>query len=633
MNLKLRSLLLISAFAFIRCGSSTPTFTALKKPVSMSISKQNILFAGNEVQLGYIADQYSESLTVIDTLRQTYVDTAEEDQFDYTPLPIGGSPVAVAVDDTKTPHRVFVADQLNKQIVAYQPGPIDQNVVLIPYHPVELGQVVQGISSNPIFRNSGALSSPTMTNVKVNPAIAKNESWEIKYIDNGQYQVIGTISGVQSQNAFEGHEFTTDDKGVSFFISPGGEETTEDDTFFFSTAVVYPLILGVAPTDLLIEGHTMYILTSTPSVLAYNLDTLTIDATIAIPDVAAIPTHMNFINGKIYISNLDKTGIVFELNTTTNLMTPISTGVLDGIRYVGAYSDKLFLVQDSLAKLVIYNLTTRTITKTLGFDDLGNSFFTSLSLGRPLGFIPNIAGNVDVVDIAGLSKLDTDLDQKDVFLTPEFFDVPPSSSPQLVSVNTVASLTLNESWQVIYEGIISPLSGIDGTITSNQLVAPLADFVAAGVQAGDLVPISAKNVELQVLSVDSPTTVTLTAIPTVQGAVQFDVRANKNWVVVGSKSGVQKKRVVGGESYISDEGQMSLLIRPSFEAPESRGDFFSFLTVDTVDPIIIGNQAMASFGVPFTRVSDQRPLAYILEQTYGQIAIIDLIDYNVADLF
>lgn len=628
--MKLRTvLLLFPSFLFLHCGSSVLPFTPLKKPIAISQPSQDILYQNDTTRLLYVADQFTQSLVVIDTLREELVDTADEDDFDFTPIPVGGEPVAVAVDNATTPHRVFVADQFNKRIFAYQVGTIDQNRNLIPYVPVSLGGTIQGISSRPLFKNEGAVSSPTMTNVTVDPTVPRNEGWKVKYVGNSQYEVTGTRSGLQSKHAVEGKTYTSDDAGLSFFISAGGEETTDDDSFFFSTMTAKPLELSATPVDLLINDSKMYILTkNVPSILVYDLATLSIDTTIAVPDINAVPLKMTLGDGKIYISNASS-GDIYSLDTLTNTLATISTGITGGVKSIGVDGDRLYLVHNIDSRTSIWLTNSSTIESTLNFSDFGNAFIFSQNDTLRMGLIPNTSGNVDVINLDSRTRYDTSANSITVFQSVEFFDVLPTSSPELISVNTLPGVSVNESWQMTYEGVVGDLSAKDGTISGKQITVSGIDFQTAGIQAGDIVIISNTDQDNKVASVDGPTTLTLTSTPAIQGSTQFSVLAAGSYVVIGSKSGVQKNRVTSGVAYTSDKGEISLQTRPSFDAPESRGDFFSFLTLDTIDPIIVSSQSMAVAGISLNRTSDQRPFAYVLEQTFGQIAILDLVDYSV----
>lgn len=626
-------LILCVSIALMKCGSSTLPFTPLKKPTSISQPSTELLFQNEETRLLYVADMFTQSLVVVDVLREELVDTAEEDDFDFSPIPVGGEPVAVAMDNSTDPHRVFVADQINKRIFAYRPGTINQGEKLIPYLPVSLATTVRGISSRPMFKDEGADSSPTMTNITVNSTKTQNESWRVKFVGDGEYEVTGTKSGTQSKHAIEGKTYSTDDGGVSFFISPGGEETTDNDSFFFGTMTTKPLEISSTPVDLLIHDEKMYILTKdTPSIIVYDLDSLNVDTTIALPDIAAIPLKMSFSGNEIYVSNA-ASGDIYSFNIDTQIFTTISTGIVGGIKFVGVDDRRLYLVRATESSVSIWNLDTSEIEKTFGFSDFGNSFIFAENESRRMGLVPNTSGNVDVIDLDDRLRFDTDTNSITVFESVEFFDVSPESKPQLISVNTKVGVTLNESWQMTYEGTVGDLSAIDGSLAGNQLTIAGVDFETEGAKAGDIIVISNVDREYEVASVDGPTTLTLTTTPSTQGSIQFSVLANGEYIVAGSKSGVQKNRVTPGVTYSSDDGQISLKTRPSFEAPESRGDFFSFLTLDTIDPIVVTNQAMAVDGVSIVRTSDRRPFAYILEQTFGQIAILDLVNYDVHKIF
>src|SRR5207253_1874162 len=98
----------------------------------------------------------------------------------------------------------------------------------------------EGRSSRYLFKDSGAQSSPTITNIVVNASAAKNEAWKLTSHGDGTYEVLGTRSGLQTHLAKEGSLYTTDGGEVQFFISSGGAKTTESDEFFFSTLIANP---------------------------------------------------------------------------------------------------------------------------------------------------------------------------------------------------------------------------------------------------------------------------------------------------------------------------------------------------------------------------------------------------------
>jgi hypothetical protein len=547
------SFLSMNFFLLIACGGGSDSFTPLKKPVSINLSVEDITYNGKKTRFAYVADQFAQALVVIDTQREEIVDTAPNDDFDFTPIPIGGEPTAVVVDNGVSPHRIFTADQLNNQIIAYE---ISETLATdyVSYKPFSLGSVKEGINSRPLFKNSGAISSPTITNVVVNVDHAKNESWRLICKDDGEYEVEGTKSGVQKERAFEGSTYTSDGGEVEFYISASGEKTTKDDIFYFGTYITKPLLLTSSPVDLLIHERKLYILTkNVPSVIVFDLDTLDIENTVVF-DPTSVPGRMFYNDGIIYISNL-ASGDIFKFNTNTQNISTIST-TLPNVKYIGADDAHLFMIQNDVPKLSISDLTG-TIVKTLNLNDYGNFFFDATVTGEHLGLIPNISGNVDVIDMDNIKRVDTELDDKSDFINPEFFDVGAESKPQLISVNGVSGVTQSEAWQMIFD------------------------------------------------------------------------ESDGRYIVTGSKSGLQSNRVTPGETYTSDNEEISLLTRPSFSHPETEGDFFSFLTLDNIDPILISNQGMAAAGIAFDRISDGKPVGYILQQTNGQISIVDLIDYNV----
>jgi hypothetical protein len=538
----------------IHCGGGETTFTPMKKPVAIALSTSSVSFQGQPTQFAYVVDQFTQVLIPIDTRRERLVDTAPDDDFDYSPLAIGGEPSAVAVDDEVPDHRIFVADQLNNQIIAYQ---IESNLSgdIASYKSVSLGGAKEGKSSRFIFKNSGATSSPSVTNAVVDPNVAQNESWKLTFKSDSYYELEGSKSGKQVNRVKEGETYVSDNGEVQFFISGSGERTTNGDEFFFSTFITRPLQLASSPVDLLVNDRKLYILTkNAASIIVFDLDTLSIDNTFPLPDAAAIPTKLFFHDDKIYSSNLNS-GDVFVFDILAQTYTTVTTS-LTGIRHVSADDDHLFLVQDSVSKLSVTNHSGSSVS-TLILNDFGNFFFTANVLDERYGLVPNISGNVDVIDMVEVKRIDTDLKDKPEYIGTEFFDVGAVSKPQLISVDVTPNVSQGEVWQMVYSS------------------------------------------------------------------------TSETYKVTGSKSGLQTNEVVPGEPYTSDNGEISLRTRPSFAYPETNGDFFSFITLDPIDPILINNQGMAIGGIALSRISDGKPMAYIIQQTNGQVSIVDLGDFKV----
>jgi hypothetical protein len=622
-------IVLIAGYLFISCGSSQVPFTALKKPVDIALSSETIRFQSLNIRLAYVLDEFTQSIVVLDTAREEMVDTAANDDFDFTPIAVGGTPSSIVVDNEASPYRLYVTDNLNKKLLAYEIVPPVSGAEAITFKPVSLGGTKEGRASRALFKDEGSTSNPTLTNMFVDPDHAQNESWKLLYKGNGNYEVEGSRSGLQETLAREGTVYTSDNGEIKFYISSGGEKTTEDDKFYFSTIVTRPLQLTSSPVDMLIHDRKLYILTSgqvDSSIIVYDLDDLSVESTTLLPG-GAIPTQMVRLNSKIYISNVASDSIYeFDINALT--FAAIATGASSAIQSIGVYGTNLYLIHDTESKVSVWSLSSDSIIKTINITDFGNSFFMDTISAEPVGYIPNVSGNVDVLNLNNNTRIDTQEGDKEDFFGLEFYDVTPVSNPILISVDGEQGVVQSESWQMVFEGVVPNAKNLDGTISGNQLNATTT-FQEFGVQAGDLVVLLGDDdEEFEIESVDSETTLTLASIPSVQGNISFEVRSNGTYVVVGSKSGVQQNRVTPAETYTSDNGAISLKTRPSFTQPESRGDFFTFYTNDNVDPIYINNQGMGISGVSLQN-SEGKKVGYILEQTKGQVSIIDLGSYEV----
>ena len=609
-----------------QCGGNSRSQTAVKKPVSIAVSSESISFREQSTRLAYVVDSFFQAISVIDTRREEYIDTIDQDDFDFTPIPVGGEPSAIVVDNSVEPQRIFVADLLNNQILGYALDTIDGR--FISYAAVSLGGAAEGRNSRPVFRDEGGSSGPTITNIEVDETVAQNESWRIRFVGNNKYEVEGSTSGVQSNLATEDRAYTSDLGEISFFVSSGGERTTNGDSFFFSTIVSEPLTLASSPVDLLIDNGKLYILTkNTPSIIIFDLETLLVETTIAIPDANAVPVEMTLLNSRIYVSDAASSQI-FDLDLSNNTFSTIATNLNGGINAIAAIDEYLYLLQKSARTVEIWNRDSNEIQSSLRFGEPGSSIFFVENEENRLAVVPNVAGNIDLIDVETRERFDTDPGDQTDFLSPDFFDVLPSSDPQLISVNTVFGEALTESWQLVFEGIVPGAIDIDGTVSGDQLTTVDIDFEELKVAAGDLLVIPSTEEEIEIESVDNATTLTLASAPSQNGDVVFEIRANSAYTIIGSLSGFQRNRVVSDETYTTDAGDVSLLVRSSFTSPATRGDIFSFETIDVIDPVFTGNQSIALGGFALTRV-DGLEVAYVIQQGLGQISIVDMENFNL----
>lgn len=622
----------IILFFFSACGGGGGfRFSALRQPVDIQVSNLDLTFDNRTTRFVYVADSFSESIVVIDQDQERIVDTDGGDDFDENPISVGGQLTALAVQDRTLAPRIFVVDAQARKLFAFDavpPSDTTQNV--LAHVPVDLGGTPEGRAGRALFRNSGRLSSPTLPKITVNAAIAQNENWELNFDNNTTgYRVKGSISGEQTNRAQENVAYTSDDGSISFTITSGGERTTSGDKFYFGTVVTQPLSLTGRPVDLQIDATNLYILTSDPArVEILNLETLTITSQVALVDgsgMDVVPTGSVLANGHIYITNQTTANLLdFDVNALT--ASVIATGVQ--ARAVGENNQILYLFPFSTREVARWDLSSNTLLSSIRLSDYGFSFGSFVLDNTSFGLVPTSAGGIDVLDLDQGNRVDTrdTGDPESTSLLERFFDVDPVSSPDLISVTTVDNVTRTERWQLVFEGIIPETNGLTATISGIQLTALSGMFQTLGIQSGDLVVLDPNGTAEEVLvdQVSSETVLALSTAPQTQGSTTMEIRPSQSYVVTGSQSGVQKNRVTEGTSYTSDEGAISLTIRASRSQPTTRGDFFTFLTSEGIDPVIALDKRLGQAAAVFTRPNQTDPTAYVVQEGSGAISVLDL---------
>ncbi len=621
----------ISVLAAVGCGGGGTRFSLLQQPVDVKASDRSINYRGSTTKFVFVADQFAGGVVVVDQRREEIVDLDAHPDFDETILPVGGETTSLAVDDSGSLPRVFVADAFARKIFAFQiESPAATGQSFLVHTPVDLGTTVEGRASRSLFRDRGRASSPTFGQLVLDPNLAQNENWEVEYIkDDVGYRVTGSVSGEQVNRAVEGTEYVSDTGAVRFLIQSGGERTTKNDRFLFGTTVATPWTLTGKPEDLHISGTQLFVVTSDPpQVVTYDLSTLTETASINLT-AGSMPGRAYLASeGTLYVSNRASAD-VFAVDTTALTQRSISAPSVNRAVGLDAGQQFLYVISASEKEVHVLDATTDALITTIRLSHFG-SRFASLELdGLGLALVSTVSGGIDVVDVASQSRLDTvnrgGDTESEAFAT-EFFDALPLSQPELIAVNTADGVTRTERWQVVYEGIIPGAHRLAATVSGTQVTAATASFVSNLVAVGDTVILNptSEGEEIVVTGVTSETELELSSAPTLQGAVTLEVRATQSYVVIGSESGAQAGRVVEGTSFLSDDGGMALTVRPSRDYPTTRGDYFTFLTDEGIDPIQSFSKRLGQGIAVFTRPDRTVPTAYVAQQGTGQVSALNL---------
>ena len=613
-------------------GGGGRRFSFMRRPVDVSVSNLDLAFDGRQTRFVFVVDQFSGVILTIDQDKEDVVDTEDNDGFDETPIPVGGEPVALSVEDRPSSPRIFVADGFGRQILAYDiSSPADPTADILSYAPVDLGGLSTGRTSRALFKNSGRASSPVISPITVNPQVAQNESWEVKFEGSKGYKVEGSKSGQQVNRAFENQDYQSDNGAFSFEIASGGERTNSDDLFRFITFVTQPLSLTGRPVDMQIDAKNLYIVTTDPALLiVLNLESLTVTNTISLSDgsgVNADPNNAVLGNNHLYISNSSGTSI-FDVNLSDLTVLALNVDISTQALGLDAVNQTLYLFPFSKRQANLWNLSSGTTAGTISLTDFGLHLSTFDLDGVSFGLVSTSSGWIDVLRLNDKTRVDTRIsggDTQSDTANVRFSDTGLKSDPELISVTTKDNVTRTERWQLVYEGVI-PNTRMAVTISGNQLSISEGSFASLKVQGQDLLVLdpTGSSEEVLISEVTSAQTLSLASAPAHQGSVEVEVRASKNYVAVGSESGVQMARVLENTPYTSDEGAISLTLRASRNKPTTREDYFTFLTIEGIDPIGNSDKRIARKGVVFVRPGQTDPTAYVVEQGSGVLSALDL---------
>ncbi|MFH1263079.1 MAG: hypothetical protein V1495_06505 [Pseudomonadota bacterium] len=627
---------------FTACSSGPPTFSLFHDPSDIAASTSDVAYAGRTARFVYVVDAYTRGLTVVDQQTDTIVDTDANPSFPDTCVPVGGRPSALVLQDrVGFPPRIFVADQDGSRIVAFDAvPPADPQKNVLEHSPVALGATAAGLAGRPLFRDTGAVSNPSLAEIIVDPSVAKTEYWFVEFLSSSDgYRVTGSKSGIQTARAKEGTAYLSDDGAISFTITAGGLKTNNGDRFEFGTTVASPIDLRAVagqPIALQSDGTFLYAVTldptaaNPPSVVVIDLATFAISAVVPLIDGSGkpvVPSGAAIGDGHLYISN-SAAPTFFDVTASAPFPVAVfsSSAKSRAVGYDPA--GKIFYLLSSEDRMALPFDPTGGVLSPIRLSYFGSAFVPYTLDSTPYALIPTLQGTADVLNAATRTRIDANVTEgttQSRYSGIQFFDQGAVSAPQLISVTTRDDVTRSERWQLTYEGVIPASEGLSVEITGNQLTGATAAFQTWGVVAGDLVVIRATGEEITVASVASEGRLALASGATGQGSQTIGIRPAGSYLVVGSQSGVQKERAKEQTPYVSDEGAAALTIRGSRTQPTTRGDFFTFVTTEGIDPIPpISNARLARKAAIFTPHGSNYPTAYLIHEGALSITAVNL---------
>ncbi|MCB0272533.1 MAG: hypothetical protein KDD46_05930 [Bdellovibrionales bacterium] len=619
----------LMAFLITHCsGNRSDRRSAVVKPISIIVSDQVIDVGSDVFRLGYVLDEYSKSVIVFDVLDDKIIDALDGDDWDQTPMPAGDQPVALALDDTTEPHRVFVADAGQKVIWGYQLAQDSfANKKNVFWNTLNLGSTTHRSASKPLFFNKGSQSQLSLQSIEVMSMDDGIESWLVRHQGDELFEVTGAQIGLQNSLAELSSSYTSDDDEISFIIEPGSRRVSNKDRFQFSTMKAKPLELADEPVDLLIHDGVLYILTkNAASLIRFDLDTLTVIDTEAL--ALGSPLRMSYADESIWIVDGQTNQVeVYDIDGDALSMITLTDQADAKVHFVKAMDSKLYVLDMQNKSVVKWDLDNAETTDTIEFQFVPEDFTIFEQNGDEFALVPLQSGEVEIIDISAFKRVDTEPGDDAKFENLHFYDNGEASSPELISVGTFNTKTKTENWQLVYQGVFPDLGTQDVVVAGAQVTFSGIDLGDTFVQEGDLVDI--ENQLYTIESIDSATQITLEEVPSEQGDQAIMVRSQDSYLVIGSTSGLQQNRVQRDETYESDGGEIALYIRSSLNEPVTTDDFFTFSTIQGINPINPPGRSQAFRTVVIEKENQSFPVAYVLYRAAGAIARISLKNQEV----
>ncbi|MCB0327321.1 MAG: hypothetical protein KDD52_06860 [Bdellovibrionales bacterium] len=619
----------VMGFAWLSCGKSDRQFLYFSRLVDVEISQQDFSIGGKSTKVVAVLDEFSQRLTLLRSFDDAVLDLDSEDDYDNSPLAAGQSPIALAIDDEPSKPRIFIADQNEQRILAYEFSSLSYNSKKISLSPLSLGGAAVGISSRAVVNSPLSQAAPSVHSIVVDASSSVGQSWTLTKVNATQFRVKGSISGKQEKLASINESYASDDGSLEFFVSHATGELPSTAIVRFQTQVFEPFDIGSKVLDLLIVDRKLFILTDTPSLVEFDLDALSVSNTLALAGTAEVKS-MQQSGEKIYIVdyNAAAQGALYEIDPDTLSLTSYAPGI-DQVASTFVSDGRAYYTLVTGFELLSFALSAPMVHSTLPLGSLagGLAFYSYNNEDRML--LGKASGDVDLIDVSSFSRIDQEnrSGNTESFLSSDlyFSDQGTKSEPELISVNTKDGATLSENWLLIYEGVIPESQDESVNISGSNMTLVNIDPAALGIQAGEVVTIASTQEKIAIASV-AGSILSLSSVPTAQGSDTISIRSKDAYVVFGSRSGTQANRAIESitQAYTSDNEEISLKIRPSISSPSTVGDFFSFSTSDGIEAIGTDAQSAAQKMIVFERPSSDNQRAYVLHPGEGQISVLDL---------
>ncbi len=476
-----------------------------------------------------------------------------------------------------------------------------------------------------------------MGDIQVSVGSTKTENWLVTYRNGDRaYEVEGSLSGVQSGMALQNERYTSDNGEVSFVIYSGSKETTNKDNFTFGTTCTKPLVLSGEPSDFIFSDSKLVVAVYDGAKLSlYNESDHSFDQDINLDDgsgTAFVPIALASVGSNVFVAN--ETGnTIANIDMNTFAVSYIDIG--ENLSYISArddMSDNLFLIPAGTEMLRVFSINDGAISDSIELSDIPRSFI-GISDGEnseKRAIVTNISNEIDVIDLTNKTRIDQrDRKNEESYSSNiKFTDIEPKSDPKLTDVETIDGVTKNERWLLTYNGVVADSYREDGEISGTDFTSSSAVFLDKGIVSGDILvinPFDSSKEEVKILEILDNNNLVLENVPMNSGSsVRYHIRADNQYIVFGSVSGLQQARVEEGKSYTTDTGSISLSVIPSLNNPTSEGDYFTFLTDDGVDGITLSGKRLPLHMAQVERESSGAEFVFIANEGSDDVSVIEV---------
>lgn len=547
------------------------------------------------------------------------------------------------------------------------------------YELIDIGLETLIVASKPEFFNKGNTSNPRLKDIKINSMDSKNTLWKLTYEKNSYRlesypdytETAVPITEEITENA------QTSLSNLSFFVESGTAKTTKNDYFLFHSSQSKPLKFDSSIRNITSVGSFLYILTvdstlqSKVSVYEFNGESLLLLGDVSFTEELQRINVITRNNRTLLIapentgtdsdgngeSDLFKIYIIDVTDNklfTTNDISSFTVSTLVNFALYDSTADLLYLTDQKDGKITIINFETKEVQKTLDVYEpvstldvtydpqaLSHESLQERSTStRGLMFAGLLSNNVRIIDTFDI------LNQNSVFIDASpsnqkvkssansvlFVNSGAESSPTLKNLQTDDSATKTEKWTITYEGVIPDSISSAGVLSGTSFTDTTKNFSTMKLKVKSTEPtfydyIQSKDVNLSLVEIINNTTLTV-EIP--EGStleentnLDYSIKAQKSYVVYGSKSGYQTNRALENQNYASDAHEISFKIFSSMLSQTTKDDFFSLNTTEAASDMLVGNNPTK---IIFKSYEDKL-YAYILNTESSSITV-----YNVTEL-